>query len=476
MKRILFALCFLISLPSFAQKSDYAYSYTIRIGGIHDTTLMLGHHYGDKQYVIDTVPVNHDGVAVFRGTKPLPGGIYLAVMPSLNNKYFEFIVSGDEPEFTLQTDTSDFAAHMEVKGSMENTVFYKDLNFISAERTQMNALQDAMKNAGNDSLKIRSLRAGMDSINDAVHAERDALTKKYPGLFYTKFLKAVEDIKVPEAPLNTDGTKDSLFAYHYIRQHFFDNIDFSDIRMLRTNLLTTKIDKYLNDYVPKWSVDSIDAGVDFIINKSRANKDIFQFVTVYLLNLYAGSKIMGMDAVYVHIVDTYYKTGQAFWLDDTETYRIINQADRIRPTLIGKQAPPIMLQDSSGKDIPLYSLNSKFIVLLFWDVDCGHCKREMPKIQRVYPEIHALGAEIYAVYTQEEFDKWKKWIRDSSYQWIDVANINKNSDYQYRYDVDQTPLIFVLDPDRKIIAKKVGADQLEGIIEHYNESEEMSKQ
>ncbi len=100
-------------------------------------------------------------------------------------------------------------------------------------------------------------------------------------------------------------------------------MDFSDERFLRTTAFSSKINKYLKDYVPKIP-DSIMVAVDFIIEKSKANNEVFQFVTVMLLNEYATSKIMGMDAVYVHIVDKFYKNGQAFWLDDAGLYRIIN--------------------------------------------------------------------------------------------------------------------------------------------------------
>ena len=68
------------------------YSYTVTVKGMEDTILLLGHHYADKQYVVDTAQTDASGKAVFSGDKPLPGGVYLIVMPLLANKYFELIV------------------------------------------------------------------------------------------------------------------------------------------------------------------------------------------------------------------------------------------------------------------------------------------------------------------------------------------------------------------------------------------------
>ncbi|MFN3940800.1 MAG: peroxiredoxin family protein, partial [Chitinophagales bacterium] len=207
--------------------------------------------------------------------------------------------------------------------------------------------------------------------------------------------------------------------------------------------------------------------IDFISQKAMANDEVFKFVIVTLLNDYANSKVMGMDAVYVHIVDTYYKTGKAFWLDDAALFRIINQSDRIKPILIGKQAPQMVLQDTNNIDIPLYSLNTKYTMILFWDVDCGHCQKELPKVIDMYPEFAKMGGEIYAVYSQEEWEKWAAYLREKKLPWVNVGNKKLKSDFQVKYNVDQTPIIFILDKDKKIVAKKLGADQVLDFLKRY---------
>ncbi len=462
MKKLLLLLTFLsCSILSFTQ----AYQYTIRIKGIADTVVMLGHHYGDKQYVIDTVPVNHSGEAVFSGKTSLKGGMYLCVLPSMKNKYFEFLISGNEPKFTLETDTTDLAGNMKVTGSLENKLFFDDIRFVGARRKEMNDMKEKLKTMDENSADAKQLKDQMKLLNEEVEAERKSIIEKYPGLFYTKFLTAITDVKIPEAPFNPDGTKDSTFAYRFVRYHFFDNIDFNDERLLRTTVFDVRIKRFIKDYITKIP-DSLNVAVDEIITKAKADSSVFQFVTVMLLNEYATSKIMGFDAVYVHIVDTYYKTGQAFWLDDVGLYKIIAQSDKIRPTLIGNPAPHLVLQDTAGNDVPLYSLHSKYTVIIFWDVDCGHCKKEMPKIENLYPQLKGYGAEVYAAYTQEEWDKWKKWLREKKYPWVNVGNVKLKSDYQAWYNVDQTPLILILDKNKKIIAKKIGADQILEIIQH----------
>ncbi len=456
-------LLLLVSAP-FISFSQNAYEYHVRIKGMEDTVIYFGHHYGDKQYVIDTVPTDHNGEAVIAGKEALPGGIYLIVMPKLKNKYFEIIIN--EPRFSLETDTANFTASMKVKGSEENAVFYRDLNFVSGKRAEADPLKEKMKTLDAGSDEAKKIRDTLSVINDAVLNERREIMEKNPQLFYAKFLKALDEAEIPEAPVNADGTKDSLFAYHYIRAHYFDNIDLTDERFLRTSLLQLKIKKYLDTYIPRIP-DSIMVAVDDIISKTKPDSEVFKFVVVTLLNDYANSKIMGMDAVYVHMVDTYYKTGKAWWVDETAKYKIVAQSEKLKPTLIGKTAPNLFLQDTAGHDIPLYSLDKKYTIVVFWTPDCSHCKKEMPKLEEAYPEIVKRGGEVYAVYSEEEFDKWKKWLREHPYKWLNVGNVNMKSPFQILYDVEVTPSVFILNEKKEIIGKKIAVEQIVEILDNY---------
>lgn len=464
-------LCLLITLSAAVHAQTSGYEYKVKINGIKDTTLMLGHHYGSKQYVIDTVRVDSKGEAIFSDKDTLPGGIYLVVVPQLKNKYFEMIVTGHERKFSMETDTSDLVGHMQITGSEENKIFYKDMQFISKKKEEMNALKTKMTEAGEATEAGLKIKDQIKAVNDEVEQTRAAIMRDHSDLFYSKFLHAVTDVKIPDPPLNPDGTKDSTFSLYYIQKHFFDNIDFNDERLLRTNMYDARIKKYFSDYIYKVP-DSIEAGVDFLLKKAEVNKKTFQYITVMLLNEYATSKIMGFDEVYVYIVDNYYSKGKAFWLDDVGLYRIQAQAESVRPTLIGKTGQPLLLQDVDGHDIPLYSVQSRFTVVLFWSPTCGHCKKELPIIEKTYPEIKALGGEIYAAYNEEEFDKWREWLAGHPYPWINVANLSGKEMMEVKYHVDMTPLIFVLDKNKKIIGKKLSIEQVPDLLRNQIAIEE----
>lgn len=69
-KQLLIAILFLFT--SFHSNASSGYEIKVRLNGLKDTICYLGNHFGDKQYVKDTVRVDHDGWAVFKGNEPLP--------------------------------------------------------------------------------------------------------------------------------------------------------------------------------------------------------------------------------------------------------------------------------------------------------------------------------------------------------------------------------------------------------------------
>jgi hypothetical protein len=95
---------------------------------------------------------------------------------------------------------------------------------------------------------------------------------------------------------------------------------------------------------------------------------------------------MGMDGVFVCMAQEYYcpaNNSKAFWIDSTKLVDLCEKADKTFPLLIGKKAPRLILADTSEtKWIDFYNLPNKYNLLLFWDPDCGHCKKEIPKLTK----------------------------------------------------------------------------------------------
>ena len=114
----------LLSTTAFATNG---HEIKLKIEGLHDTIIYFGNHFGDKQYVSDTIKVDHNGNCVVKGKDTLEGGIYLIVMP--NKNYFEIVVN--DQKFSIETDTGDFYGKMKISGSPDNVMF-RDYNLYMA--------------------------------------------------------------------------------------------------------------------------------------------------------------------------------------------------------------------------------------------------------------------------------------------------------------------------------------------------------
>lgn len=456
--KIVVVIFFLAGSAVFAE--DMAYKIEVKINKFKDDICYLGYPYGDKKYIADTANVNDQGVFVFEGTKPLDGGLYFIYSPK--NLYFDLIVA--ESKFSLETDTLDYIQNMKTTGTLENKVFFDFQRFMREKQKVAGELSERLKNASNEVDKAM-INTQLKDMDTEVRSYRTQIFEEYPNTFVAKFIKSTIAIEVPEGPKDESGKDlDPNFAYRYYKKHFFDNIDFSDSRMLRTPNFYGKIDEYMEKLTVK-QPDSIIESAHTIIEKSRANDEVFRYCVVNLTYKYETSNIMGMDAVFVDLSENYYLKGEAFWADSTLLAKITDRVDRIKPNLIGNLAPKMVLLDTLMKPVSLYTIKSDYIVLYFYDPDCGHCKKKTPELKKLYDSsLKSMGVEVVAADIKKEVDKWKKYIKDQNLTWINLSDPEVRSNFRYEYNIETTPQIYILDSNKKIIAKKLDVEQIEEFI------------
>lgn len=476
-KLVFICLTLFIGLNSFAGKDAKAYEIKIKVKGLSNEKMVIAYRYADNQYIKDTLQLDANGATVWSGTTKLNHGVYMGVIPSMGNNYFEFLI-GEGQVFSLETDKTDLNRSMKVTGSKENQMFFDDLLYMSNVRTRADELSINAKSSNADTSKIYKQK--LDALDKEVKAYRANLIKNNPGTLYAKILNALQEREPAEVPRNKDGSAiDTNFLYNDYHFHYWDNIDFSEEGLLRSPIYANKLETYFEKTIVQIP-DSIIHECDMVIKKARANSEIFKYTLVTLLNKYASSKIMCMDAVYVHLVLNYYAKGDAPWVDSVTLTKMKMEATKKLPILCDKKAPNLILTDTSGLHaISMYDLKSKYTILVFWDPDCGHCKKEIPELAKNYPNLRKLGALIYAISTvpYEEIDKWKEFIKTNHCDFINVADPYNQSSPNFRtlYDIASTPVIFILDSNKKIIAKRIGVDQLEDFIIKYDEVQEKKK-
>ncbi len=446
-----------------------AYEYTIVIKNTIDSICYLGYPYGDKRYIQDTARIRNGDTFIFTGDEPLTGGIYFVYTP--NNIYFDLVINEDK--FKIETDTADLTGDMKITGSKENQIFYKFESFMKEKQAEAGKLTALLKKNQN-SPEAASIREKLKALDKEVRQYRYNLVKKYPDSFAAEFIKSTIDVEVPDPPADISDKDKQLYRYEYYKHHYFDNLNFADERMLRTPVFHKKIMDYLERLTPQIP-DSIIISAHYIIDKAKANKDVFRYCLVTISNKYETSNIMGMDAVFVDLAENYYMKGEAYWADSTLDAKIRKRVRELKPTLLGKTAPNMNLVDTLMRPLSLYGINSDYIILYFYDPDCGHCKKKTPVLEKLYQEeLKNMGVEVLAVSIVTDIDKWKKFIKTNKLTWINAADPYLHDNFRAVYNINSTPKIFIVDKNKKIIAKRLDVDQLVDFIKRHKEIEQQT--
>jgi thiol-disulfide isomerase/thioredoxin len=177
---------------------------------------------------------------------------------------------------------------------------------------------------------------------------------------------------------------------------------------------------------------------------------------------------MGMDAVYVYLMDHYYAKGFATWMDQEQLDKLIAQAETLRPILIGKVAPDLPFFKESGEKITIHGIQADYTVLFFWDPECGHCKKSLPYIIEFYNNYKEKGVEILAICTKTGADISSCWsmIKEKGMDiWVNASDAYIRNRYKTIYDIKTTPQIYILDQEKKIIVKKIAGEDLATVME-----------
>jgi hypothetical protein len=455
--------------------SGYVFSqgYDIRLTlkPFTNSKVYLGYHYGKVKAVADSVVLDASSTGAFKGKEKLPGGIYFIVSPK-KEILFELLID-QQQQFSISADTLHLPGSIVFNGSPENKTFLEYTIFMNEHGKELATLQTSLAQAKNrsDSAEIREK---MKKVNEEVKTKRDEVQKNAPNSLLAALLGALKDPVIPPAPTLPGGKADSNFAYRYYKAHYWDNISFTDDRLIRTPIFEPKLDRYYKDLISP-EPDSIEREIDHMLLFSRTNKDMFKFLLVYFTQKYINPEYMGQDAVFVHIFDKYINAGQAPFF--TEKYRkfVDDRAYSIMANLIGQPAANLEMTDTAGKTKSLYEIPADFVLVCFWDPTCSHCKETIPKVDSMYKAKWKYeGVQIYAVMVDGGQENWMNFIRSHNLgDWVNVYQTTAQHeavvsagrpDYRQLYDVYQTPELFLLDKDKRIIAKKLTYQQVDEVI------------
>ena len=236
--------------------------------------------------------------------------------------------------------------------------------------------------------------------------------------------------------------------------------------MWRTPTINSKLNEYFNQVLIQHPDSVLPVAID-LIEASKINREIFQNLTSFVLNNSIQSEYLGIENVFVAVAEKYYLSGEAFWATEKTLETIRREVYFRRNNLLGEVAKELFLPDEAGNYQSLHQQTTPFTLVVFWEPECGHCKKQVPQLfEEVFLKTDPSKLAVMAVYTQTNKKEWLDFLEEHELNgWLNVWDPDQVSNFQVNYNTRTTPMIYLLDSDKKIIAKKLTVEQVKQLLD-----------
>lgn len=226
-----------------------------------------------------------------------------------------------------------------------------------------------------------------------------------------------------------------------------------------------QLDSLLVNYCDAIAMDSSEekaSECDFMIGSVKDSL-ASRHIALWLYDHYVDSKLMGDEAVAIHLYDNYFANGKIKMRGEFDKMAAEIFATFNRRTLLGEYAPVVALYNASGKNeiVPLPGHTS---VMWFYDTHCQKCMTESKLLPQVL-ESADFDLDFVAVYSGSDRKSWD-YFRDSfkvdnpHVHIIHLWDPEIDSDYQRLYGVMSTPRLYIVEPMGTVIGRRLEVDNL----------------
>lgn len=413
---------------------------------------------GTKQVFVGNTTIRTDSMA-FNGKKKAVGRFEFTLNPQakpgayrINYRtegegFLDFFYNKENVSFRFNPEYPEQSVVF--SKSAENKLYREYIAAISKAQGKLDSIQiSAFQNPKVD-LKI-SYKKAYNRVN--------TLQNKYVELSKNKYIAPIVKIN---ARNNAAEILTSIDAYLFnIKNTFFDKLDFSNKTLLNSSFITDKIVSYV--FFINYSDDSktqqklYKESIETVLSKIKSlpyKKDIVEFLVVQF-EAYKNLEII--DYLFENYYDKLPETlqNQKFKLEKTALFA--SEIGRIAPNFSWKE---------NGKTLKLSTLNdAEKYVLVFWSTSCSHCMREIPQLYSYLK--NKKNIKVIAFSLENDAFVWENYSKTNLFGWHNVLGLNKwQNETAKTYQVFSTPSYFVLDKNKKIIAKP---DDIEEVKDYFN--------
>ncbi len=459
-----FTLTFLFLLTfsgsAFSQKPDSTL-IDVQMEGLPTGIARLVGTYGEQNFIIDSAQVSADGHFVIRRKHPLPAGFYSFLLPGQKN--FAILLDQADQFGTLRARLPDIVGTMQVSGLPNTDLLFQTFRYQIRQEPELKQLADVLTKSAPNSPEFQQAKSRQTQLLEERKVYLEGIYKANPTAFFTKFKIAGQNPELVDFR-KTNGDLDTLRQLIHYRSHFWDGVDFTDERLLRTPVIVNKLRRYIKELTPQ-KPDSIIVAADGIIDRVLPHRPYFQFIANWICLQYENTKTTVMDgeAVYVHVIRKYMTRERAFWSNAQDVESLQKHVGEMEASLMGRKGPDVRAQNAEGVYKSIYEMTAPVIVVFMYSPDCEHCQEDAPKIEAIYKQWKDKGVDFYGISVNTTDAEWRAFLKKNNFSFTNVFDPTNRAIYG-KYFVDITPELYVLNKNRIIVAKNLHAEQLEEVF------------
>ncbi len=464
-------LVIFIIFITFGLKFTQAQSYNIdvEIPDLKNQIVRIGYHSGADVFVVDSAITDNFGKATLSGEKPLEKGVYFLVMPS--SAHFDFLIT-EKQNLKIHTYQYHSLDSLKIEGDFQNTAFIKFQQEMASANKISQQLRIEKQFYANNSDSLKAFENRLKAIENHRTALYDSLSTTFQGLCFGDIIKAMIPVETPVGVQMWQKTEPRKH-FNYINRHFFDNVNFSNPAVFNApaHIFHNRLKQYCT-YFLNARIDSlhlVKADVDFLLNKASASETASRYVVSYLMKRYEQPDMVGMDALFVYLSEEYFKQGKLPWASQAMIQEVSNRAALLERNLLGKTAENLKFPDKTGEMHELHENKSRYTVLWFYEPDCSLCLQETPKLNNIYDDLQVMNIHLIGINIDNNKTIWENFTDTHNLKFTNLWNPNQNPNLLYAYGTHKTPRLYILDADKKIIAKDISINRLLDYIAYLDE-------
>ncbi len=474
---VLSLLACLIALPLPAQKKKTGrtapldksgYRIEVSVEDAHPgDSLFLRAYEGDQNVAADTAVVSAGGKAIFTKATPLPVGMYAIGLATAQQGLDFFLSEGAPQHFLLSYNSAEGLSSARFTGSPENEALADYIRFIMQKSQRRQALQDRMQRHMQKIDSAVSISRQMQQLFTEVKEKWSEIEKDYQGKLFALFIKAMREPEPTpfQEPAGLHANPDSLEKAHYynfFKEHFFDNYDFSSPYIIKMPHYGNAINTYFMQML-RPEEGELKYGADALLSKAGANDEVYKYTVQHLYRMFREAPDAFINDLSVYVGEKYIVERPQLW-DSAFVEKTAKAVIAAKLNPVGSVAADLKLQDLAGNYVSLLDVQAPYTVLYFFNPLCHSCAVVTPLVHDLYVKYKDKGLQCYAVYVDHRRSDWAPYIAEKGYlDWINVWDPDENGSggvYQ-KYDVHAIPIIYLLDKDKKVVAKDLFYNTLE---------------